>query len=92
MLEGCEWHGQTRELVRARWDDASARTVPSGLTLVACPCCDGPALSTARMATDEQNRVLAGGVCDPTRCSRCASVTPEQEAELEARLWAGYPR
>lgn len=89
MLAGCEWHGQARTDVVSRWNDASQRKAISGHTIVVCLCCDGPALATARPAYDEAGNALDGGVCDATRCTRCQDCTPEQEAELIARLNEG---
>jgi len=90
MLGGCEYHAITREQVRERWDKASVATVEDGKSITVCACCDAPALSEARHAADESGRPLPGGVCDPTRCSRCAVVDEAQEAAIMARLRAGY--
>ena len=74
VLEGCDVHGQDRETVRARWDAASTAKVPDGKVILACRCCDAPALGALRTAYDEAGNELPGGVADAVNCSKCVEV------------------
>lgn len=87
--DGCEFHGVTEEQVAARWCDPHLED--AGDSVGMCWCCGGPCLVVRRAAVlvgadGLVEDVLPGGVADPTACSRCLVITPEQDAELMARL------